>query len=137
MFLILSSTDEPLGQYGLRWDGEETVELDGGILGEASGPPRLFFHVQRTLLDWLFITFETRRVTARVLSKNAFAIKLHKSLGLEPIAFEPLALEVWAGGERRYRCVAPGTATDVPFQCITLEITRAAYLRQKAEAGRS
>ena len=131
MFLIRGPRGQLLGQYGLRWHGE-TMELDNGILGSSTGPAALFYHAERTILGWGFETLGTRLAIARVFSKNVFAIKLHKRIGMMAVRREPLVLEMASRGERHYHTAAPGTETDVPFELVTLEISRAAFFASLA-----
>ena len=105
------------------------MELDNGILGARNGPARLFYHTEKSLLGWGFQRLQQRSACARVFSKNALAIKLHKSVGLMPVRREPLRLEVRPDGERHYHAAREGAETDVPFDLVALETTREAFLK--------
>jgi RimJ/RimL family protein N-acetyltransferase len=126
LFLLRDLKGQPLGQFGLRNYPDGTVELDNGILGVAAGPARLFYHAERAILRWAASTLCAPRAITRIFSKNVFAIKLHKSLGLVESHREPLTLEETPDGETHYRIAPLGTETDVPFTLVTFEISREA-----------
>jgi RimJ/RimL family protein N-acetyltransferase len=136
MFLIRDPAGELLGQFGVRCYADGTLELDGGICGNLNSPGGLFYHAERTILRWSFEVLEMRRAVARVFSKNVFAIKLHKRIGLQPVLSEPLKLETTTDGDLHYQPTPPGTRTHVAFELVTLEITREAFLSRSATTSR-
>ena len=89
LFLIYSNS-RLIGQYGFKELSSDSVEIDNLIRGESGGHPRLIYHAETHLIRWLIETFNVSCVYGFVLSNNAVALNLHRSVGFRPMEAIPL-----------------------------------------------
>lgn len=126
LFLVYDVEDKLFGHYGLKGINSEEAELDNTIRGEIGGPPKLFFHVELSLLKFCFYTLNVKRVFARVLSNNDNARKLHESVGLSVQTSKPLKLIRYNNGII-YEELQDETDNDLNMKMLYLTIDQAEF----------
>jgi len=96
---IIRDAQGAVGTIGYIHLTAEGAELDNLLRGERRGPPTLVHAVEIALVQWLFATYDLRRIEAVVLSNNFAALQLHHSIGFEIVSRTPLRRVVHENGE--------------------------------------
>ena len=85
LFLILNEDNNLIGNFGIADILFDQCELDNLIRGEKGGHPKLIYFSELSLLKWLFLEKNVKRVNLHVFANNLPTIKLHKSVGFVEI----------------------------------------------------
>ena len=85
LFLILNEDNNLIGNFGIADILFDRCELDNLIRGEKGGHPKLIYFSELSLLKWLFLEKNVKRVNLHVFANNLPTIKLHKSVGFVEI----------------------------------------------------
>ena len=85
LFLILDEDNNLIGNFGIADILFDRCELDNLIRGEKGGHPKLIYFSELSLLKWLFLEKNVKRVNLHVFANNLPTIKLHKSVGFVEI----------------------------------------------------
>ncbi|MGL5883099.1 MAG: GNAT family N-acetyltransferase [Synechococcus elongatus] len=93
LFLIYTSSNDIIGNFGICDLSEEKAELDNLIRGEKGGHPQLIYFAELSLLRWLFYDLCIPKVCLHVFSNNYKTISLHESVGFRTTASYSLAKE--------------------------------------------
>ena len=85
LFLILDEDNNLIGNFGIADILFDQCELYNLIRGEKGGHPKLIYFSELSLLKWLFLEKNVKRVNLHVFANNLPTIKLHKSVGFVEI----------------------------------------------------
>ena len=85
LFLILNEDNNLIGNFGIADILFDRCELDNLIRGEKGGHPKLIYFSELSLLKWLFLEKNVKRVNLHVFANNLPTIPLHKSVGFVEI----------------------------------------------------
>ena len=90
LFLIYSSDDTLIGNFGICGIKHHEVELDNLIRGEKGGDPQLIYHTEISLLNWVFSQLKVSSVVLHAFSNNHKTIALHEKVGFKIVEEYPL-----------------------------------------------
>lgn len=121
LFLLETSPDFFIGNFGLAGIGPFSAELDNLIRGRRGGGPEFIYLSECALLWWLFADQSRETATLRVFSNNRLTIGLHLSVGFSTTASDPLF--VHPEGEE-YGYTLHGGSLPTGFAYDEMKITR-------------
>lgn len=124
LFFIHDHEDRCVGHGGFSGISQVSAELDNLMRGMSGGHPNLILHAERTLLNWLFDSFHTEEVIAKVLSYNWMVIDLHESLGFHRKKSTPLRKVV--AEDMTLHEPTDEAHANVRYSCVEMALTQQA-----------
>ncbi|MGF0537430.1 GNAT family N-acetyltransferase [Agrobacterium sp. ES01] len=122
MFLIYAG-DDMIGHFGFKDLTADDVMLDNAMRGERGGHPKLLQIAGRALIEWLFSKTGVKKVLGYVLSNNASAIMMNRTMGFGGWHKYPLNKSL-VDGETRLVLGERGAASNDNIYCYYIEIDR-------------
>jgi RimJ/RimL family protein N-acetyltransferase len=83
LFIIVASTNEVIGNFGVCNLTNSEGELDNLIRGEKGGHRKLVYFSELALLSWMFGRLNYEKAYLHVFSNNLPTINLHSSIGFK------------------------------------------------------
>lgn len=125
LFVICTSSDEVVGNFGVCNMSNLTGELDNLIRGRKGGDPRLIYYSEIALLSWMFGFLGYEKSSLHVFSNNIPTINLHKSVGFSVVKTHKLT-QCNKPDLLRYLVDSPEGAC-VNFDYLELSISRQCF----------